>query len=386
MSQMLQHRTGFGSWHPSSSRKASRVGVLSKGLTSAHPSSRLDSRRLAPMRHSRSSSDSTLSSLVPTVATVDNPQTEAAQAADSAPFIWARQWWPVSPTNFLHEDKPNAATIIRKDLVIWHSKEQGWAVMEDRCPHRLAPLSEGRIINDSLACSYHGWQFGADRKCANIPQLKDCSKALCSSRSSALSYPCKEVDGLLFAFLDTSPEGIAHSEASEPFIPQEALNNGGSWNSNDAIHMLEQTLDPTHGNFLHHRMSSTLGIDNHVVMDSSPIGEVSLEKGFVWDHRGYSKTNKDMKARRSFSPPCTTMAKYENPVGPGLLAVINIIPVVPGTCRTIAKFVFMPKPAAAASDSGKVEGDAAKAEGGKKSGDAGKGPRASHLPRRSSAL
>eukprot|EP00798_Chlamydomonas_sp_ICE-L_P018382 gene18380-24852_t len=365
MSQMLQQRTGLGSWHPTSSRKANGVGVLSKRPTAFHLSSRLDSRSFAPTHRSRSSSDPTLSSLVPTVATVDNPQTVAAQVADSAPFVWARQWWPISPTNVLHEDKPNAATIIGKDLVIWHSKEQGWVVMEDRCPHRLAPLSEGRIIDDSLACSYHGWQFGADGKCQNIPQLKDCSKALCSTRSCALTYPSKVVDGLLFAFLDTSPEGIAHSQASEPLIPEEVISNGGFWfmfqNYNDAIHMLEQTLDPTHGNFLHHRMTATLGIDNHVVMDSSPIGEVSLRKGFVWEHRGYSKTNKDMKAERIFSPPCTTIAKYEFPGGgPGLAAAIYVIPVVPGTCRTIFKFVSVPKPAAAASDAGKEGSDAAK--------------------------
>eukprot|EP00798_Chlamydomonas_sp_ICE-L_P018380 gene18382-24850_t len=384
MSQMLQQNTRLGSWHPSSSRKANGVGVLSKRPTTSHPSSRLDSRSLTPTHRSRSSSDSTLSSLVPTVATVDNPQTEAAQAADSAPFIWARQWWPVSPTNFLHEDKPNAATIIGKDLVIWHSKEQGWVVMEDRCPHRLAPLSEGRIINDNLACSYHGWQFGADGKCQNIPQLKDCSKALCSTRSCALTYPSKVVDGLLFAFLDTSPEGISHSQASEPFIPEEAISNGGFWfmfqNYNDTIHMLEQTLDPTHGNFLHHRMSGTLGIDKHVVMESSHVGEVSLTKGFVWEHRGYSKSNKDMKARRSFSPPCTTMAKYENPGGPGLVAVIHVVPVVPGTCRTISKFVFLPQPSAATSDAGKEESNEDKADAGKGGSDAGKDPRANSSP------
>lgn len=35
---------------------------------------------------------------------------------------------------------------------------RSWVVFEDRCPHRLAPLSEGRLepSTGQLMCSYHG--------------------------------------------------------------------------------------------------------------------------------------------------------------------------------------------------------------------------------------
>ncbi|MCU1396318.1 MAG: Rieske (2Fe-2S) iron-sulfur domain protein [Ilumatobacteraceae bacterium] len=42
----------------------------------------------------------------------------------------------------------------------------------DRCPHRLAPLSAGRVLADgTLQCGYHGWRFGADGGCTLIPAL-----------------------------------------------------------------------------------------------------------------------------------------------------------------------------------------------------------------------
>lgn len=41
----------------------------------------------------------------------------------------------------------------------------------DRCPHRLAPLSAGRVEAGELVCGYHGWRFAASGGCTVIPSL-----------------------------------------------------------------------------------------------------------------------------------------------------------------------------------------------------------------------
>jgi vanillate O-demethylase monooxygenase subunit len=41
----------------------------------------------------------------------------------------------------------------------------------DRCPHRLAPLSAGRIVDGTIECGYHGWRFAADGRAVAIPSL-----------------------------------------------------------------------------------------------------------------------------------------------------------------------------------------------------------------------
>jgi phenylpropionate dioxygenase-like ring-hydroxylating dioxygenase large terminal subunit len=41
----------------------------------------------------------------------------------------------------------------------------------DRCPHRLAPLSAGTVVNDELQCGYHGWRFATDGSVTAIPAL-----------------------------------------------------------------------------------------------------------------------------------------------------------------------------------------------------------------------
>lgn len=65
--------------------------------------------------------------------------------------------------------------------------------MEDVCPHRLAPLSEGRLHEDgTLQCSYHGWQIDCGGCTCRVPQIGD-SKAQAtacgSGRSLVAVYP-----------------------------------------------------------------------------------------------------------------------------------------------------------------------------------------------------
>jgi phenylpropionate dioxygenase-like ring-hydroxylating dioxygenase large terminal subunit len=41
--------------------------------------------------------------------------------------------------------------------------------LDDRCPHRRAPLSLGKVHDNDIACAYHGIRFGADGGCTLIP-------------------------------------------------------------------------------------------------------------------------------------------------------------------------------------------------------------------------
>ena len=47
--------------------------------------------------------------------------------------------------------------------VLFRDGEGEPAALLDRCPHRFAPLSKGRVgVDGRLACGYHGWNFDAE--------------------------------------------------------------------------------------------------------------------------------------------------------------------------------------------------------------------------------
>jgi hypothetical protein len=45
--------------------------------------------------------------------------------------------------------------------VLWADAAGQWRAFEDRCPHRLATLSDGLVDKQrgEIVCAYHGWRF-----------------------------------------------------------------------------------------------------------------------------------------------------------------------------------------------------------------------------------
>lgn len=48
--------------------------------------------------------------------------------------------------------------------------EDGFFALDNTCPHKGGPLSEGFITNGQVACPWHQWKFNlADGKCPDVP-------------------------------------------------------------------------------------------------------------------------------------------------------------------------------------------------------------------------
>ncbi len=62
------------------------------------------------------------------------------------------------------------ARIVLGDYLLLFRTETGRAVaLENRCPHRNLPLSEGRLVGDTLECGYHGMVFDCSGACTHVP-------------------------------------------------------------------------------------------------------------------------------------------------------------------------------------------------------------------------
>jgi phenylpropionate dioxygenase-like ring-hydroxylating dioxygenase large terminal subunit len=92
---------------------------------------------------------------------------QRAGGSDPNRFDPKEAWYPIHYVEYLDKSKPTPFTLLATDLVIWwDSTASCWRVFEDKCPHRLAPLSEGMIADDGLLeCPYHGWAFSGEGHC-----------------------------------------------------------------------------------------------------------------------------------------------------------------------------------------------------------------------------
>lgn len=116
----------------------------------------------------------------------------------------ADDWYVVCPSRDLGR-KPKAVTLLGTPLVLFRDAAGHAAALLDRCPHRNAPLSLGRVDGDLLECGYHGWSFDRGGTCRRIPGLLS---DVDPRGRGAPSYPCRDQDGYVWVYAtpDVEPE------------------------------------------------------------------------------------------------------------------------------------------------------------------------------------
>lgn len=82
--------------------------------------------------------------------------------------LLASYWLPVAAAHDL-ADRPVATTLLGEPLVLWRDATGAARAFADRCPHRGARLSMGRVVDGRLACPYHGWRFDGSAQCTHWP-------------------------------------------------------------------------------------------------------------------------------------------------------------------------------------------------------------------------
>ena len=101
-----------------------------------------------------------------------------------------RYWHPLATEAELARGKPLARTLLGVPLVLFRDASGQVAALHDRCPHRHAPLSGGRVRNGEVECPYHGWRFAPDGRCTAVPgmELEKTGKPLVQVFSCQLAH------------------------------------------------------------------------------------------------------------------------------------------------------------------------------------------------------
>ena len=169
-----------------------------------------------------------------------------------------RRWWCIGPSAMFQRE-PVALTRLGEKLVGWRDARGALHLVEDRCPHRGVALSIGKIVDDDLACAYHGVRITEGGIVSGVPGLPDCSLV---GRKLIRSYPVIEHFQGVFAYF-----GDADAPEPQPLtLPDELLSSdwtgmivSATWNCN-YMYVLDNLLDPLHTTYLHEN-SYSMGID-----------------------------------------------------------------------------------------------------------------------------
>ncbi|CAI8599532.1 unnamed protein product [Vicia faba] len=116
-----------------------------------------------------------------------------------ADYDWTQEWYPLYLTKNVPHDAPLGLKVYDKNIVLFRDANHQFQCYEDRCPHRLAKLSEGQLIDGRLECLYHGWQFEGEGKCVKIPQLP--ADAKIPKSACVKTYEVRDSQGVLWVWM-----------------------------------------------------------------------------------------------------------------------------------------------------------------------------------------
>ena len=144
--------------------------------------------------------------------------------------------------------------VLEEPIVIYRLENGDIAALRDACPHRLAPLSLGKLKGDNIECGYHGMTFDRSGKCVLIP-----GQDIIPSSAVVRSYPLEVKYGLVWLYMgdpkNADPNKIFHlkqyGQEGWHAVQGDTLRIECNY-----LSLCDNLLDPAHVTFVH---ATTLG-------------------------------------------------------------------------------------------------------------------------------
>jgi vanillate O-demethylase monooxygenase subunit len=255
-------------------------------------------------------------------------------------------WHPVCNLDELREARPGGrgplgVELLDKHLVVADLAAPGveqpqLVAMTDRCLHRSTRLSVGWVDGASIRCAYHGWRWGPDGRCVEIPAQPG---GVVPARACIETFEATAAYGLVWVRLDGSagtslpacPAWDEREAAGGPFriVPGRPY----SWPTS-APRRVENFVDLAHFAWVH---DGSLGRRDEPVPPVPTIERAGGELRFTYDPPPLERP--DEMALFGWSSyrmpmPLTVNIEFRLPGGATRHLWMTACPLTSGSCRT----------------------------------------------------
>ena len=169
-------------------------------------------------------------------------------------------YWHAVATSDSVDSKIFSVRLLQNDYVLWRTPDGQVVAASDICTHRQAPLSKGTLEDGCLRCPYHGWLFGNEGHCLEVPSASEGLPI--PPKANLKSLHVEEKYGLIW-LCPNEPDAPVPEVAAESDSSFTRLNTKMQiWNA-DSTRMIDNMLDISHFPYTHR---GTFGIEQETVV------------------------------------------------------------------------------------------------------------------------
>jgi vanillate O-demethylase monooxygenase subunit len=110
--------------------------------------------------------------------------------------MYARNQWYCAALGQELKDAPVGRIFLGEPVVMYRTPDGGVVALEDRCCHRRAPLSKGRVEGANLRCGYHGFLYDTSGQVIWVPGQDKVPPG-----AKVRSYPIVEKHGYVWIWM-----------------------------------------------------------------------------------------------------------------------------------------------------------------------------------------
>jgi vanillate O-demethylase monooxygenase subunit len=165
-------------------------------------------------------------------------------------------WYPLAWSRDIGREIV-ARRVLEEDLAVYRTEEGAVAALEDACPHRLAPLTIGRLQGDAIQCGYHGLTFDCSGRCVHAPGMPRVPESF-----RVRSYPTAESMGMVWVWMGDAEK----ADRSQVFrLPQyddpaySVVQGDPLLVQANYLSLADNLCDPTHVVYVHQTTLASAG-------------------------------------------------------------------------------------------------------------------------------
>lgn len=179
--------------------------------------------------------------------------------------VFRRFWYPVIPMEHL-KTGPQRFELLGQALALFLDEQGVPAAVEDRCCHRSARLSLGKVSAGLIACPYHGWRYRRDGQCVLTPQFPE---RVPGPSIRVKAFRCQERYGYAWVALEEPLYDIPRIPEAEDRAFAIVHEFYETWNV-AGLRVMENELDMAHPGFVH---LGTFGSPEHLLPQDTVVQE-----------------------------------------------------------------------------------------------------------------